>query len=42
LSQLTKTIWQDIERTFPEYPFFEQPWVREMMKAILATYCRFA
>uniref|UniRef100_A0A6B2L1V4 Rab-GAP TBC domain-containing protein n=1 Tax=Arcella intermedia TaxID=1963864 RepID=A0A6B2L1V4_9EUKA len=38
--QLRKTISQDVERTYPEYDYFQQNWVKEMMMGILFVYSK--
>jgi hypothetical protein len=35
---LLKIIKQDVERTYPEYDFFEQTWVAEILKNVLFVY----
>jgi len=38
--QLRKTILQDVERTYPEYTYFQQQWVKDMMMGILFIYSK--
>jgi len=38
--QLRKTIMQDVDRTYPEYTYFQQQWVKDMMMEILFIYSR--
>jgi len=37
---LRKTILQDVERTYPEYTYFQQQWVKDMMMGILFIYSK--
>jgi len=38
--QLRKTIMQDVERTYPEYSYFQDQWVKDMMMGILFVYSK--
>jgi len=38
--KVRKLISQDIDRTYPEYSFFKQQWVKDMMMDILFTYAK--